>query len=611
MAALEQALAQLPKLFTKTNEDTVVLAKTSHDGALAVTACTPQNDAYEGRYDQESLQKMGASDFKLYFDTMTDSFNKNKCTSASSGGGYSIDVPGCGRFELAKAGMNGHSFMLENIISFTKLRTSKDPDRLLEEANTRAVDASAKVGDLEEEARSLQHTITICREKVTYNHTRIKDLESELAELQLKKKNAAGEDAEAEEAAYEEEEDVISRVRNPLGEIECKEYDLDLLRMVKGQFMDFSEESAAAYDSESKAYQYCKVVRPMTNAAFEKLTEGFSEPLQQTVHKLLEKIDDWDYDVFGLQEAMCGSFMHEGLVEQPRGGSLFITAYALLHRYGFMQKFNINEKIMLNWLSLVESGYHPNPYHNSMHAADVLHVTHYILSPGDMINTCRLCDEDVFAAIMAAIIHDYNHPGINNNFHIKVQTYLATLFNDRSILENIHVSSVFELMKTEQFNVLECFEEEKRRDIRETLVEMVLATDMGLHAKILGSFKRRLADDDFRTFKRKDDIRLALSMAVKMADISNCGRDQKLYLGWCNQIADEFYMQGDRERNLGFPCSPFMDRFLPAMAKGQIAFMNYIVVPLFECISELIPKMHFSVDLTEENKAYWTQNDDS
>ena len=161
----------------------------------------------------------------------------------------------------------------------------------------------------------------------------------------------------------------------------------------------------------------------------------------------------------------------------------------------------------------------------------------------------------------------------------------------------------------DKFNILQGFSDDQRRDIRETLVEMVLATDMGLHAKILGTFKRRLVED--HDFKKKEDIRLALSMAVKMADISNCGRDQKLYLGWCNQIADEFYMQGDRERNLGFPCSPFMDRFSPAMAKGQIAFMNYIVVPLFECISEFLPDMHFSVDLTEENKAHWTQNDDS
>ena len=35
------------------------------------------------------------------------------------------------------------------------------------------------------------------------------------------------------------------------------------------------------------------------------------------------------------------------------------------------------------------------------------------------LQKCNLANEDVFAALCAAIIHDYNHPGINNNYHIK------------------------------------------------------------------------------------------------------------------------------------------------------------------------------------------------
>jgi len=100
-------------------------------------------------------------------------------------------------------------------------------------------------------------------------------------------------------------------------------------------------------------------------------------------------------------------------------------------------------------------------------------------------------------------------------------------------------------------------------------------------------------------------------MALKMADISNCGRPTDLYLRWAAKIADEFYMQGDKERSLALSISPFMDRNQPAMAKGQISFMNYIVVPLFDCIAEFLPDMHFAVDFTEQNKSYWQQNDDS
>ena len=38
--------------------------------------------------------------------------------------------------------------------------------------------------------------------------------------------------------------------------------------------------------------------------------------------------------------------------------------------------------------------------------------------------------------------------------------------------------------------------------------------------------------------------------------------------------------------------------------------MNYIVIPMFESISHHLPKMHFSVDNCENNKAYWVSNDD-
>jgi 3',5'-cyclic-nucleotide phosphodiesterase len=279
-------------------------------------------------------------------------------------------------------------------------------------------------------------------------------------------------------------------------------------------------------------------------------------------------------------------------------------------RHDFFRKFNIDEDIAINFFSQVEAGYHCNPYHNQMHGADVLHIVHFILTPGGLRERAQLTDEDAFAALIAGMIHDYDHPGLNNNFHTKIQSYLATLYNDKSILENHHCAEVFELMKTDRFNLLHCLTEIQARDVRETIIEMVLSTDMGLHAKIFGAWKRRIATDQ-DLHKRKDDQRLTLSMAVKMADISNCGRPQHLYLKWGAKLSEEFFLQGDNERNRGDQVSPFMDRFAPSMAKSQIAFMNYVVIPMFESISEYLPNMHFSVDHCESNKTYWSSNDDS
>ena len=71
----------------------------------------------------------------------------------------------------------------------------------------------------------------------------------------------------------------------------------------------------------------------------------------------------------------------------------------------------MDEQVLINFFSQVEGGYHPNPYHNSMHGADVLHIVHFIMSSGELKERCHLSEEDVFAAVTAGMIHDFDHPG--------------------------------------------------------------------------------------------------------------------------------------------------------------------------------------------------------
>eukprot|EP01012_Entosiphon_sulcatum_P017446 TRINITY_DN2221_c0_g1_i2.p1 TRINITY_DN2221_c0_g1~~TRINITY_DN2221_c0_g1_i2.p1 ORF type:complete len:652 (-),score=129.99 TRINITY_DN2221_c0_g1_i2:245-2200(-) len=301
------------------------------------------------------------------------------------------------------------------------------------------------------------------------------------------------------------------------------------------------------------------------------------------VLQLLSKIDDWDYDVFQLHE-------------QTTGSSLFLTCYTLLYKYGLVQHYNMNEEVLINFLTALESGYHPVFYHNSVHAADVLQVTHFIMEKGGLRKALVMSPEDCLAAIIAAAIHDFDHPGFNNNFHCRTNSYLAILYNDRSVLENHHLAQVFDLMKTPSFDIFKSLTDDQRKDVRETMTEMVLSTDMGNHAKIFQTFRKRMSEAPDWHLKR-DDQRLALSIAIKMADISNSCRPQALYVQWAKRIAQEFYTQGDAEAKLKFSISPFMDRrkHNTDFPKGQISFMNYIVSPLFEAGAQLLPGLEFTL----------------
>eukprot|EP01002_Notosolenus_urceolatus_P014054 NODE_517_length_2008_cov_129.359367_g412_i0.p1 GENE.NODE_517_length_2008_cov_129.359367_g412_i0~~NODE_517_length_2008_cov_129.359367_g412_i0.p1 ORF type:complete len:634 (+),score=190.64 NODE_517_length_2008_cov_129.359367_g412_i0:269-1903(+) len=323
-----------------------------------------------------------------------------------------------------------------------------------------------------------------------------------------------------------------------------------------------------------------------------KLMDAAPPGLHDAILKTLEGVDTWEFDPFTL-------------AQKSNNGALFCTTYALLYKHGLIGYFDIQHETLCQFLGALEAGYHPNHYHNSTHASDVLQCVHFIFQKGGMIKALSLSPEDVFAAIISSAMHDFDHPGFNNNFHCRTNGYLATLYNDRSVLENHHCSQVFELIRHPKYNIFESFSDDQRKDVRDSILEMVLSTDMGLHAKIFQQFRHKLNDNP--TWERKDDVRLAMAIAIKMADISNCARADNLYKQWAKRIADEFYIQGDVERSLGLTVSPFMDRIKHKsdFPKGQISFMNYIVIPLFEAGAELLPNMEFTISTIQQNKEYW------
>eukprot|EP00758_Cryptobia_borreli_P011395 Tbor_TRINITY_DN5650_c3_g3::TRINITY_DN5650_c3_g3_i4::g.9016::m.9016/K13755/PDE1; calcium/calmodulin-dependent 3',5'-cyclic nucleotide phosphodiesterase len=320
---------------------------------------------------------------------------------------------------------------------------------------------------------------------------------------------------------------------------------------------------------------------------------SIKDPMLLQAMSIFSKLDNWDMNMFDL-EKLTG------------GNALYVSTYAMLQKLDLINHFKIDDRILRNFLKAVQSGYHPNPYHNKTHAADVTHINYYIMTKGGLIDKLNLPKEDVFAGVLAGAIHDFDHPGFNNNFHTRTNAYLATLYNDRSILENHHCACVFEILRLPQYDILNGFTEEQRRTVRDTIIEMVLATDMGNHAKIFSSFRRRLAEGQ-EWNERREDALLALSMSIKMADVSNCGRPKFLYLEWAKNIATEFYNQGDFEERRSLTVSPFMDRKKDKtdFPKGQISFMNYVVVPMFEAIAEFLPPVECALQCCSENKEYW------
>jgi hypothetical protein len=70
----------------------------------------------------------------------------------------------------------------------------------------------------------------------------------------------------------------------------------------------------------------------------------------------------------------------------------------------------------------------------------VLQALHYFLKVGKFQDLLKLTPLEHIGAIVAAISHDVDHPGFNNNFLVNTKDEIALLYNDQSVLENHHVA---------------------------------------------------------------------------------------------------------------------------------------------------------------------------
>merc|ERR1712176_1657334 len=91
---------------------------------------------------------------------------------------------------------------------------------------------------------------------------------------------------------------------------------------------------------------------------------------------------------------------------------------------------------------------------------------------------------------------------------------------------------------------------------------------------------------------------------VHAADLSNTTRPNHISLRWTDRVLDEFFKQGDRERELGRQISPLCDRQTVSKPGSQIGFINFLVKPFFMTVNEICD-LPDPLELVAENKDYW------
>ena len=249
-----------------------------------------------------------------------------------------------------------------------------------------------------------------------------------------------------------------------------------------------------------------------------------------------------------------------------------------------------------------------------------------------------LTDLDCLALLLSALCHDLEHPGLTNSYHVSTRSPLALRYHDCSVLENHHACCAFTLL--ERSGLLAHLAPAEHAELRKTMLEAVLATDMSVHGDLLARVTARVAaqreaaapagaaeaqpGDASRsrrsstapgvpapsaTFRRDclEDRRLLISYLLHCADLCNPLLPFALSRRIAGELETEFANQAALERAAGLPVSVMLSPDTPSKARNELGFIKAVVAPLYRTLMDVSPPLRTCLALIDANCAQWEE----
>lgn len=381
--------------------------------------------------------------------------------------------------------------------------------------------------------------------------------------------------------------------------------------LVEGLMWNKRRRSAAEVNAKGLAHRdsNSQVTPPVSP---DKSMQRFEAPPE--IQEALKGCEKWDYDIINLEKVSCN---------RP----LFHLGRQLFTQFNVPEYLSVSESVIRNWLQLIEANYHVhNSYHNSTHAADVLQATSVFLQKPDVKAVLDHTDE--VASLIAAVVHDVDHPGFTNSHLCNAGNELAVLYNDIAVLESHHAAMAFKLTaKDKKSDIFQNIAVEQFKLVRQSVIDMVMATEMKQHFEHLTKFnnnfnKRHSIHEDTAStngrgtpesttsninFSSPENKGVMRRMLIKCSDIGNPARPNKLCQTWAYRIAEEYFKQTEEEQKRNLPIvMPVFDRKTCNVPKSQIFFMDYFVMKLYAAWDSYI-QITEAMNFLRLNYDYWSK----
>jgi hypothetical protein len=307
---------------------------------------------------------------------------------------------------------------------------------------------------------------------------------------------------------------------------------------------------------------------------------NLSKDTQLAIVEALTSVDLWTWDVFQFY----------GVADEK---AFAILGMKLLLKYDIYKSCDMNLDTMLNFMCALQEGYSSFiPYHNAVHILDTVQATHYFYSTAGLEN--YLTRVEVFVGFIATFAHDYEHPGLTNQFLIRTKHPKAVRYSDNSPLENHHVAAVFKLMRSAELNLFDYMDVDTWTKARKMMTYIILQSDLSNHIEMYTNLQIKIQTGKFPENSFEDSVTL-MAFILHCSDLSKAARPLNTYLKWVEKMMEEFYQQGEIESRLNLPISPFMDRENTVKERVQVTYIDLLIRPCLKLINILSPKSHENI----------------
>ena len=156
---------------------------------------------------------------------------------------------------------------------------------------------------------------------------------------------------------------------------------------------------------------------------------------------------------------------------------LMAICHSLFESVEVRKVLGVSVDAVQSFIIACHDGYLDMPFHNFSHGTYVLHGSVLCLKRCPLLQTL-LEPTDKVALAIAALGHDIGHMGVQNTFLINSNDPLALQYNDRSVLENMHCSRLFSVLRQRGSQLLDGLTTEQYKAIRKSMIGMIMATDV-------------------------------------------------------------------------------------------------------------------------------------